>query len=191
MRQMSMPGHRARRLLPKTTAATALAVALLFAGSISSASATCPDEGNTPSQLTIQAARDAVLCLINGRRTDYGLGSVEVNNRLQRAAQRHSKAMKVRKFFGHIGDGSPVSRMRSSGFMAGASSWRVAEDLSWGSGDLGSPKSAVEAWMASTSHREALLGGFPHVGIGVAMGSPLRGYGRNAAIYTADFGYRR
>ena len=191
MRQMSLPGHRARRLLPKTIVATALAMALLFAGSISAASATCPYEDSTPSQLTIQAARDAVLCLINGHRAEYGLGNLVVNNSLQRTAQHHSKAMKVRKFFGHTRDGSLVSRVRSSGFMAGASSWGVAEDLGWGSGGLGSPKSAVEAWMASPPHREALLGDFPQVGIGVAMGSPLRGQNRDAAIYTADFGYRR
>jgi uncharacterized protein YkwD len=45
--------------------------------------------------------------------------------------------------------------------------------------------------MASASHRAAMLSrSYREVGIGVVIGSPA-GDGSNAAIYTADFGFRR
>jgi uncharacterized protein YkwD len=45
--------------------------------------------------------------------------------------------------------------------------------------------------MASPIHREVLLDpGFRDIGVGVAMGVPLPGRARNAAILTMDLGAR-
>jgi uncharacterized protein YkwD len=100
--------------------------------------------------------------------------------------------MDQRNFFAHTSpSGSdPVNRARSAGYMAGASSWAVAEIIRWGAGGFGTPKSAVAAWMKSPGHRAQLLSGrFRHVGVGVRHGSPA-GDGSDAAIYTAVFGDR-
>lgn len=191
MRQMMLPGHRSRRRLGGL-AATAVAAALISSSASATASTPCPDAGLMPAQLTIQGARESVLCLINEQRAQNGLVALTINVHLQRAAQHHSKAMKKRKFFGHTGDGTPFSRVKRAGYPRGASAWGFGETLRWGKAGRGTPGAAVSAWMASGSHRSTLLTpGYRDVGIGVAMGSPRRGGGRNTAIYTVDLGYRR
>ena len=57
-----------------------------------------------------------------------------------------------------------------------------------GNGGLATPRAIVEAWMASPPHRETLLNAsYRTVGIGVALGVPVRDAG-DGATYTADFG---
>ncbi len=152
----------------------------------------CEREGAVPSKLSVKQARKAVICLINQRRHGHGVAGLSPDPRLARAAQRHSKSMDRGNFFSHTGPGgsSPESRVRRSGYMAGASAWGVAENIRWGRGGNGSPKAIVASWMQSPAHRAALLSGrYRHVGVGMDHGSPS-GRGRNAAIYTATFGYR-
>ena len=172
------------------TALISLAAGLIWVAAAAPASA-CENEGATPTELTVESARDAVLCLINERRKKQGLRRLRANGNLVDAAQGQSSAMDAANFFSHSGanGSSPLSRIRSSGYIAGAGTWGIAENLRWGEGAQGSPKAAVSAWMNSTGHRQAMLGRYREVGIGVAIGSPAGG-GSNAAIYTADFGYR-
>jgi uncharacterized protein YkwD len=99
--------------------------------------------------------------------------------------------MNAWNFFGHTGDGSPVSRTRRAGYMKGASAWGVGEDLVWGRGGIGTPAYAVSSWMGSPVHRAEILSPlYSEVGIGVSLGSPMPRK-RTGAIYTADFGFRR
>jgi uncharacterized protein YkwD len=170
--------------------AAAATVAMMCAGSVSFASAACPGEGLVPAQLSTQAARDSVACLINERRTQSGLGPLTVNVNLQQAAQHHSKAMNKRNFFAH---GSTFNRIRRVGYPAGASAWTVGEVIAWGKGGDGTPTSIVASWMRSPPHRAALLTGrYQELGVGLAKGSPLSPKPRHgAAIYTVDLGSRR
>jgi uncharacterized protein YkwD len=168
--------------------ATALLVGALGALAPATASAFCENQGKTPSELTPQQAADSVVCLINERRAAHGVGALGSDARLASAARGHSAAMDARNFFAH---GDFQGRIARSGYLAGASSWAIAEDLRWGRAGRGSPKVAVAAWMASPPHREAMLSGrYRDLGVGVAIGSPTRGGDANSAIYTADFGVR-
>ncbi len=154
----------------------------------------CPDADARPPQLTADEARDSVVCLMNKRRRSNGLQKLTVNVKLQRAAQRHSNSMDAGNYFDHDSpNGSdPISRIQDTGYLSGARSWGVGETIRWGSGSLSTPRVAVQEWMNSASHREIMLSGsYRQVGVGVALGAPINGYGRDAAIYTADFGYRR
>ena len=120
------------------------------------------------------------------------LGRLAPDPRLERAARGHSEAMDSSNFFSHDGDGSPIDRVRASGYLAGASTWMVGENIAWGSGGQGSPKATVARWMASPAHRSGMLSRrFRDIGVGVAMGSPSGGGGANSAIYTANFGLSR
>ena len=183
-----LPGIRRR---PKTAPAAALlATVLLFAGSSPSALA-CPYTGRSPSNLNTDQAGLSVICLVNKKRHHRGARRLTWDPRLQSAAESHSTAMDSYNFFAHGGDGTPVDRVRASGYLAGASSWIVGEDLHWGTGGQGTPKATVKRWMASPSHRATMLSrAFRNIGVGVTMGSPLGGNGVNAAIYTAEFGRR-
>lgn len=153
----------------------------------------CAGDATPPSELLVKEARAAVLCLINQRRRANGVGGLLRDRRLVRAAQRHSNAMEAGDFFSHTGlDGSsPQSRIERSGYLSGAISWGIAENISWGQAGRGSPRGAVTSWMRSPPHRAALLSGsYRDLGVGVAIGSPTGGSDPNSAIYTADFGYR-
>lgn len=170
-----------------------ITVAALALAAPASAQA-CTSEGTRPAALAVNQAREAVLCLINQQRAAHGVGTLVRERRLERAAQKHSGSMNKHNFFSHISPGgsSAQSRIQRTGYQSGASSWGIAENIAWGGGRRGSAKAAVAHWMASPSHRSAMLSGrYRQVGIGVALGSPARGRGRNAAIYTAAFGYRR
>jgi uncharacterized protein YkwD len=178
------PGARWTLLVLTATAALMLAPA---------AAQACKGTGAAPKKLNIKQARATVACLVNERRRARGLRPLRVHVRLGRAAQRHSKSMDVRNFFSHYGPGgsSPDSRIRSAGYMSGASSWGVGENIQWGRGGRGSPKAAVRAWMKSPSHRALMLSrSYKHIGIGLVVGSPTGGGERNSGIYTATFGYR-
>jgi uncharacterized protein YkwD len=66
----------------------------------------------------------------------------------------------------------------------------VGEDIVWGPGNAGTPAYAISAWMNSPLHRAEILSPqYREVGIGLALGSPVRGH-RSGSIYTADFGLR-
>jgi uncharacterized protein YkwD len=171
-----------------------LLAALVVTGLAAPAAAhACPSEGASPSELSVGEARTAIVCLINERRQAAGAPKLGEDARLDRAAQRHSRAMDSANFFGHTGpDGNPITRARAAGYFAGASSWALGENLRWGTGGQGSPRTAVTRWMNSASHRSAMLSGtYRDVGIGVVKGSPRGGGGDNTAIYTVKFGFRR
>ena len=178
--------------LSKISAAFALTALFVCLLGGSQARAACASASSTPAQLTRLAARSALFCLVNEERAAHGLGALSANPSLGRAAEKHSRRMNAWNFFGHMGDGTPVRRARRSGYMAGASSWRLGETLAWGRGRSGTPDALFAAMMASPIHREVLLDpGFHDIGVGVAMGLPVAGHARNAAILTMDLGARR
>jgi uncharacterized protein YkwD len=64
---------------------------------------------------------------------------------------------------------------------------RIAgENLAWGSGNRGSARAIVDAWLASPEHRANLLRrSFTRVGVGDRVGV-FQGYA-DAHVVTADF----
>jgi uncharacterized protein YkwD len=179
-----------------STGALLLAAAALIAAPAamgrSSGGPACPYSGQSPSNLTPAQAEQSVTCLINKARRGNGARPLGPDPRLASAAGGHSAAMDSSNFFSHDGDGSPVDRIRASGYLAGASTWMIGENIAWGGGRQGTPKATVARWMGSAMHRSTILSRrFRDIGVGVAIGSPLGGGGGNSAIYTADFGLSR
>jgi uncharacterized protein YkwD len=170
-----------------------VALALALAGPITSASA-CAGASATPPQLSGAQAQRVVICLINKKRAHFHARKLHANHLLAQAAAEHSGSMNQLNYFAHdsSSDGSPVSRITATGYMSGASSWMVGENLSWGTDHLSSPKGTVAVWMASPEHRTVMLSrSFREIGIGFVPGSPTGSEESAAAIYTADFGFRR
>jgi uncharacterized protein YkwD len=167
----------------------ALTMAFLFAGSGSALG--CPYSGLAPPALSGEQAELSVTCLVNKARRHHHARPLAWNPGLQIAARNHSAAMDLGNFFSHGGDGSPLDRIRASGYLGGAS-FMVGENIGWGTGRQGSPKATVAGWMSSPTHRSAMLSRrFRNIGVGVAIGSPIGSGGQNSAIYTADFGRSR
>jgi uncharacterized protein YkwD len=172
----------------RATRMSPFAIALVLGLLAAPAASACEGADAPPSQLTVEGAREAVVCLINETRSNHGLGALGQDGRLNGAAQGHSNAMNRRNFFAH---GNFERRIRRSGYLAGASSWAIGENIYWGQAGRGTPAGAVAGWMNSPPHREAILNGrYRDLGIGIAVGSPNGGGGGNTAIYTADFGDR-
>ena len=177
-----------RPLRRRTTRAVAIAVLALLAAPASSAA--CPGAGTVPTADGVDAARGAVLCLLNHERARHGLRPLRRNGDLRQAAGRHSRDMASRNYFSHVSPGGSdqVDRIRAAGYLRGARRWTAGENIAWGTGGQATPASIVAAWMASPGHRANLLRpGFRHVGIGIAAGVPVSS-ARTGATYTTNFG---
>jgi uncharacterized protein YkwD len=167
----------------------ALAV-LLFAVPNAFAAGACSAANVTAAKASKRALVRATLCVLNAERARHRLRPLRLNRRLSRAAQRHSSAMARQRFFSHtsLSGASFVDRIRSTGYLSGARSWSVGENIAYGSGSRSTPRSIGSAWMHSPPHRANILSGsYRSIGIGIAIGTPRGGGG---GTYTTDFGRR-
>jgi len=171
----------------------ALASAAILAVAPASAAAECVDQDTEAAQLSEFQIEASVTCLVNERRSDRGIGRVRDNARLRHAAVDHSRAMVSQGFFSHnsLNGRSFVDRIESSGYMRGARSWLVGENLVWGNGELSTPAELVRAWMESSAHRANLLRGrFKEIGIGVQRGTPNNASEHNGVVVSSEYGFR-
>lgn len=180
------------RSMTRIKLATVAVATALFLG-VPTPALACPDSDTTPAQLTVERAQTSVTCLINQRRRKAGLRKVRLNARLTEAAQHYSALIDTLNFFSHYSPAgsTPLSRITKTGYLAGYGTWGIGENLRYGTGALGTPRQTVIGWMKSAPHRHAMLSRrYRDVGLGVSLGSPISIGSQNAAIYTADFGYR-
>jgi uncharacterized protein YkwD len=179
---VSRPVVAVRRSLAAAVALTAIAPAAAMA---------CPGADQVPTAATMKQARAATLCLINRERTSRGLREVHSQTRLRRAATRHSRNMVRRHFFDHSSPkgSTAATRVRAAGYLRGASTFQLGENIGAGESVLSTPAAMVDAWMHSPGHRLNILhASFRDIGIGIVRGTPMGGDG---ATYTTDFGVRR
>jgi uncharacterized protein YkwD len=172
---------------PALALAAALTVTLAAAPA---ASAACKGADASPENATKRALVRATLCLLNARRARHDLSPLRLNRKLGTAARRHSRAMVHERFFSHTSpEGTTfVDRIRATGYLAGATSWSVGENIAWGSRSRSTPRSTGRSWMNSPGHRANILSrSFRHIGIGIASGTPV---GAGGGTYTTDFGRR-
>ncbi len=185
------PGDIARALLV-ALAATLIGLAFSPLASGAGGASACKQwAGAGPDELTNGQARAAILCLINRKRDNAGLPSLDRDRRLQKAAQRHNDRMHGTGCFSHecSGEGGLDTRLRSVGYLGGdLQRWAYGENLAWGLGSRATPASIVEAWMGSSDHRANILSdSFREIGVGFTAGTPDR-KGAEGGIYTVDFG---
>jgi uncharacterized protein YkwD len=163
-------------------------LALLLAAP--AAAGACTNAAASPESATKRTLVRATLCLLNAQRARHGLGALRLNDDLSTAARRHSRAMVDKRFFSHTSpDGTTfLDRIKATGYLSGAGSWNVGENIAYGSGSLSTPRSISRAWMNSPGHRANILSSvFRSIGIGIASGTPV---GRDGGTYTTDFGRR-
>jgi uncharacterized protein YkwD len=171
--------------------ALAVLAATLLAAPGAAAARTCESAGAIPAKKAQRAAVRATLCKLNVARERHGLKPLKLNKRLSTAARRHARDMVRRDYFSHDSpEGATfVDRIRRSGYLRGARSWTVGENLAWGARKRSTPRAITRMWMNSAGHRANILNpSFRDIGIGVALGAP--GATGRAATYTTDFGSR-
>ncbi len=121
----------------------------------------------------------SVLREMNRVRAEHGLSSLRYDEHLQRAAVSHTQEMLSTNVFSHGAFGSRMLQFDVQSHVAG-------ENLAWGTGNEGTARAIVAAWLASPEHRANLLRpSFDRVGIGAVTGRFL-GH-RGAHVVTADF----
>jgi uncharacterized protein YkwD len=176
---------RTPKLRIRALAATAAAAAATLA--LPAHALACGNVHADAYKASIKQVDSTTVCLLNGERRRHHLAPLKVNKKLSLASRRHARSMAAHKFFAH---GDFVGRIRATGFLSGAHSWIVGENIAWGSAQLGSPGAIVNAWMHSPPHRANILSrSFTQLGIGVSRGAPVAGVG-NGATYATDFGKR-
>jgi uncharacterized protein YkwD len=171
----------------------AFVAGLLCAAPSALAEQACAAANATPANATKREIFRATLCELNRERAHHGLRSLKVNKRLSRAARRHARDMARRNYFSHdtLGGGSFVDRIRAEGYLKGAHSWVVGENLGWGSRGFSRPRVIMRMWMNSPGHRANILNAaFREIGIGVAYDAPVAHGGTPAGTYATEFGAR-
>ena len=172
---------------------SAIATVALLGIAPASAAAECLDQDTEAAELSEYQIEVSVTCLINERRSDNGIGRVRDNVRLRNAAVGHSQSMVSQGFFSHtsLNGRTFVDRIESTGYMRGARSWLVGENLVWGTGELSTPANLVKAWMDSPPHRANLLRGrFKELGVGVQRGTPNNAGEQNGVVVSSEYGFR-
>lgn len=188
MHTSSRASSSSRRPLSFTLGLVVLLASLL--GPASSAFAACTGASALPTSAS--AAEGATLCLLNDERRSHGLGSLRENSALSVSSERHAEDMARGDYFAHDSrDGrSFVDRIKAAGYVRGAASWTVGENLAWGSGGRAAPEQIVAAWMASPGHRANILSPrFKEIGFGMA--SAGKGSLPARTLYATDFGTTR
>jgi uncharacterized protein YkwD len=171
-----------------------LTTMLVAAPSAMGAPRACEAANATPAKAAMRTMVRATLCVLNAQRGRHGLRPLKLNKRLSKAARRHARDMARRKYFDHdsLGGGTFVDRIRRTGYLRGARSWFVGENLAWGTLERSAPRAITKMWMGSPGHRANILSpSFREVGIGLAYGAPVRVGGAPAATYATDFGAAR
>jgi len=154
---------------------------------------TCADAGLMPSQLNLDRVRAALLCLVNRARSSDGEVPLRPDGDLHEAAQQHTTDMVLDDYFEHVSPGgsTPLERMRASGYLSSPSgSWEIGENIAFGTLEEATPAAVMARWMASSGHRENILGArYRATGIGVSPRVPASfAEGEPGATYTEDFG---
>jgi len=169
----------------------AVVAGALIAAPAALAEQACPASNATPASATKSEILRATLCGLNRERAHHGLRRLKLNDKLSRAARRHARDMGRRNYFSHdtLGGGTFVDRIRAEGYLKGAHSWVVGENLAWGSHGYSRPRVIMRMWMNSPGHRANILNGsFKEIGIGVAYDAPVVHGGKPVATYATDFG---
>jgi uncharacterized protein YkwD len=153
----------------------------------------CPGANLKPQAENLESVRAATLCLINNERLRAGEQPLVESPALDSSASSHSHDMLVHGYFEHVSPGGQtlLARVRASGFIPGGHvGYTLGENIAWGTLWLATPRSIVEAWMASPGHRANILNrAFHDTGIGIVAAVPRSMSGGLAGgMYTQDFG---
>ena len=191
---MALLGDRKPQLLLAFAFVVALLALAASPATPGAEASACKKWGDSdPTELRTGQARDAILCLVNKERDKAGLGDLDRDKRLQKAAQRHNDHMDGTGCFDHEcgGEAALDSRLEGVGYLGGGlSRWAYGENIAWGLEQRGTPEAIVDAWMHSPPHKANILNrDFKEIGVGFSVGTPNGGH-EAGGIYTTDFGLR-
>ncbi len=133
----------------------------------------------------IPALRDEIRALVNVERAKEGFAPLTRSGFLEASAQGYAEEMAARGFFGHVSPEGQTLRERAeaSGYYRAffqesclcTTRFTMGENIARGQR---TPEAVVQAWMASPSHRAAILSqAFTDIGIGIRSGMWVQHFG--------------
>jgi uncharacterized protein YkwD len=150
----------------------------------------CPFADAQAGEASAQQLDLATVCLLAEQRALRGLPPLAVSLPLDVTATKYSDYIVDHQHFDHVdlAGRNVFDRVRADDASLAHGLTVVGENIAWGSYDLATPRSIVQAWMNSPEHRANILyPGYRLVGVGVAGGAPRPGVSQ-ALTYVADFG---
>lgn len=139
--------------------------------------------------LDAAAAEQAMLCLTNYARAQSGLQPLAANATLDAAGDAKLAADVRCGQFSHTPCGDPFASVFAP-YLVGASSYSIGENIAWGTGDYGTPRSTMNLWLHSDGHRANILtAAYRELGIGYLPGQTFQGYA-GATLWSQEFGVR-
>ena len=169
-----------------------LATAAPFKNVIAEGLAHCANEDLPANAETRARVEAAAFCLTNKFRVANGRRPLKSNRRLVTAARGHAKNMVANRFFSHTDPGGrdALARIKATKYMGRSPRWMVGENIAWGQGELGTPRSIVSAWINSPGHRRNLLNRrYRETGLALAPGTPSGSSG-DGGTWAQEFGQR-
>lgn len=151
--------------------------------------ASCANADVRPGDASERGLARSTVCLLNKQRGQQGMRKLRFNRRLSAAATSHSRDMVKKEYFDHVSKTGKdvVDRLTNTGYLGGASTWTVGENLAWGAGSRSTPREIVTSWMQSPGHKANILNPrFREIGIGVVFDTPSPEW--TGATYTTTFG---
>lgn len=148
----------------------------------------CP--GAAEAATSREQAVQVMTCLVNVARQRRGLRALTISPALQQAAALKLSADQACNEFSHTPCGYPfTSIFKRVGYTKG--SWSVGENLAWGQGELGTPRSILDAWLNSPEHRANLFSpGWREMGIAFATPQTFIGY-QDVVLWANAFGVQK
>ena len=160
-----------------------IALLFLLAGFLALPSGAQACRGQNNGKAPDDAQERTMLCLVNQARTERGLPPLATTKSLAKAADHKARDILRCNQFSHEACGREFTYWMTHFGYDGCS---AGENIAWGSGGLGTPRTIFRAWMRSPGHRENILGPYEDTGIGLQSGK-LEGYA-GAHIWTQEFG---
>lgn len=154
----------------------------------------CVQPPDSPGPQDLGAVAQSTLCLLNAERAARGLKPLKMEAKLAKAAAVHARDMVSKKYFAHDSqDGTNfATRIKRAGYIKGARSWSLGENLAWGTGEMALPRQIVKSWMESPGHKANILHSkFKQIGFGIVLGAPSNADGAPALTYATTFGTKK
>lgn len=114
-----------------------------------------PSSGTEPTAV-ISSMEQQAFQILNAKRAEIGLSTLEWNAEIAELARMHSQNMAGKKFFSHTDlDGNTVDARAEN---VGLGDWKaIGENIAYLRGHKDPASAAVENWMKSTGHRQNVL----------------------------------
>jgi len=133
-----------------------------------------PSQAGSDSKISeskIADLRSKVVSAHNRARTEAKLRTLEVNERLDAAAQSHARHMAARRTMTHKGvrGSRPFDRIKAQG----SNYRRAGENVAAGPWKF---EQLMKIWLESPPHKRNILGGFSQIGVGCAIAEDGKPY---------------